>query len=268
MSKRAPLTMNIGGVNLEIFCKDPAFCVLIRDRYEGFLGSCARSSFCYSWDLTPEDTLLPGSERVPEVELSKRGYYIQRRDFQVEVDFREKRVQGQVARSMYSFDSLLRVFFSVILLELEGLLVHSAGVSRFQQGYLFIGPSGAGKTTLARLSEGYGDTLSDELSLIRRTEEGWRVFGTPFWGELQKNGRNQAVPLKTAFILTKDTRVYTEKLSPGIALSRLLSCVLFFCKDEDSVTQVVDIASRLVQEVPFLRLHFRKDDTFWRVIHD
>ena len=62
----------------------------------------------------------------------------------------------------------------------DALLVHSCGLRHAEVGDVFPGESGLGKTTLARKAPDADDVLSDELIALRRTDEGWRVYGTPF----------------------------------------------------------------------------------------
>src|SRR5262249_12282362 len=64
-------------------------------------------------------------------------------------------------------ENFLRVLVAYRLLELGGAVLHSAGVADGDGAFLFLGPSGAGKTTLSRQSEAQGRTvLSDDLNAL------------------------------------------------------------------------------------------------------
>jgi hypothetical protein len=261
--------LEIGGVRVLIRCEDESYLDLIRDRYEGFQIPDAAGAHPHSFDLriTVQEDLLPGSEVTPTVEEIPEGFRFHRRDFHVTVDTARKSLEGSVARSMYSFDSMLRVFYTLLLLDLDGVLVHGSSIVESGKAFLFYGVSGSGKTTTTILSQPR-TILSDELTLVRKIEGEYRAFGTPFWGELQKNGENIHAPLHRILLLLQDPDVYLEEQTPRQALQRLLPCILFFAQGPELVNRVVERVVDLVQAVPTAALHFRKDDTFWELLKD
>jgi hypothetical protein len=261
--------LEIGGVRILIRCEDESYLDLIRQRYDGFRVALNGNDGVrsYDLDLTVQDELLPGSEVTPTVEATPDGFRLHRRDFLVGLDTAHRTLVGSVARSMYSFDSMLRVFFTLILLEMDGLLVHGSSVADAGRAFLFYGVSGSGKTTTTRLSAPRA-ILSDELTLVRKVDGAYRAYGTPFWGELQINGENVNVPLERALLLKKDAEDFLKDQSPAQALRALLPCILFFAKEAALVNRVVQKAADLVQSVPTAELHFRKDDAFWKLLSD
>jgi hypothetical protein len=216
-------------------------------------------------DIAVQDDLLPGSEVTPSVEETEEGFRIHRRDFLVTYDSRRNALTGSVARSMYSFDSMLRVFFTQILTDLDGLLIHGSSVLEGGRAFLFYGVSGSGKTTTTRLSQPR-TILSDELTLVRKIAGAYRAFGTPFWGELQINGENVSAPLECVLLLVKDASDFLEPQTSARALRTLLPCVLFFSHEDGRVNRVVDRAADLAESVSTAKLHFRKDAAFWSVL--
>lgn len=65
------------------------------------------------------------------------------------------------------FENFFRVVLAYRLLELGGVLLHSAGVVDRGSAFVFVGQSGAGKSTLSRLSlEGGRHVLSDDLNAL------------------------------------------------------------------------------------------------------
>ncbi len=259
--------LEIGGVRVVIRCDDETYLDLIRDRYEGFQQPSADAPHPHSFDLniTVQPDLLPGSEATPTVEATDDGYRIHRRDFQVTYEVAAQTVTGSVARSMYSFDSMLRVFFTLIFLDMDGALIHGSSIVEAGRAYLFYGVSGSGKTTTTILSAPRV-ILSDELTLVRKVDGEYRAFGTPFWGELQKNGENVSAPLAKLLLLKQDPEVYLVEQTPREALKRLMPCILFFAHEPNLVNRVVDRVADLVQTVSTAALHFRLDNTFWNVV--
>lgn len=264
-----PLEIEIAGLSLVISSDDCSFLSQIADRYEGFIkppGSRAELSYFFS--MTTDENLAAGSETVPEIAKGKTGYRILRRDFEIDVFPASSEITGIVARNIYSFDSLLRVFFSVALLELDGLLLHSSSVLDGSKAFVFFGVSGSGKTTTAQLSSPTHPVLSDELTIIRLHDDGHRAYGTPFWGEMQKNGINTSGKITALFQLVKNTEAKLVPLRPMPALQRILPCVLFFARQENFVQRAVDICCRLVQDLPVYEMHFLPDPSFWRLLAD
>jgi len=83
----------------------------------------------------------------------------------------------------YPLDELL---FVHLLAAGRGIEVHACGlIDEAGQGHLFVGHSGAGKTTMARLWEGEPEIriLSDDRIVLRRTAGRIWMFGTPWHGE-------------------------------------------------------------------------------------
>jgi hypothetical protein len=67
----------------------------------------------------------------------------------------------------------------------RGVEIHGCGVVEGSTGYLFVGQSGAGKTTLARLwlAERDAVIVSDDRVVLRADTDGVWMHGTPWHGE-------------------------------------------------------------------------------------
>ena len=161
--------------------------------------------------------------------------------------------------------SLLRVALTLALIPNRGLLVHAAGVARDGRGYLFPGVSGAGKTTLARLTSD-ATLLSDELSMVTTCDDHPAVHGTPFWGELARAGAPTSAPLAGIYFPRQASRHALTPLGERAAVARLLPTVMSFAREADVVARVFDLAADLVARVPCFILDFRRDPGFWEAI--
>jgi hypothetical protein len=87
----------------------------------------------------------------------------------------------------------------------KGVEVHACGVvDSLGQGHLFLGQSGAGKTTLARLWEKKpGVTiLNDDRIVLRKADEKFWMFGTPWHGEGRMSSPCRA-PLRRIYFLRR-----------------------------------------------------------------
>lgn len=166
-----------------------------------------------------------------------------------------------------SLENFLRVLYAWLCFRQGGLLLHAAGVIRDGCGYVFFGPSGAGKTTTTRLSEGLAQVLSDDLVIIRRRDGRYVLYGVPFRGERVEAPRlNAQAPLAGLFRLRKDQRHAVVPLSGAEGVAELMAAAPFVVADRAAAAELMNVCSALMAAVPVRALHFRRDDGFWRVI--
>lgn len=168
-------------------------------------------------------------------------------------------------RHEYALDSLLRVLLTFVLVPRGGFLLHAATVVRDARAYVFTGPSGAGKSTVASLSPP-GSVLTDEISLLRRHEDGWHAYGTPFWGEFRAAGSNRHFPVAGVYALAQSKANRLEPLGRKAGLRSLLPNVLFFDTDPRLTDGLLQLLTAFTEHVPSHRLHFRRQRDFWEVV--
>jgi hypothetical protein len=159
---------------------------------------------------------------------------------------------GRCAMNPFSLDCVLRVIWSVLLPREDAMLVHSCGLRHAEIGVVFPGQSGLGKTTLAQKAPDADDVLSDEMIAIRRTPSvgGWRVYGTPFWGDFARGGISmRSWPLRTLAFLEQRDSVEMSPVTSSEATLRLLGCMLCFQTDRATIDRNVALATRLCGEV-------------------
>lgn len=163
--------------------------------------------------------------------------------------------------SIYAFDAFLRVFLGTIIIEKNGMLVHASGVAVRGKALVFAGISGAGKTTLSRLVPGH--ILNDEIVAVVQEAKCWKVWGTPFWGEM-KNGPYlpKSFPLRHIFSPKKAKENHLVRLNLDVAVAHLLRCICFFSADQMSSLKILNLTAQLVSEVGLSELHFKKDTSF------
>lgn len=174
----------------------------------------------------------------------------------------DSRAEFRGVRHEYALDSLLRILLTVALLPKQGFLLHAASVVREGRAYIFMGRSGAGKSTVASLSP-EGSVLTDEISLIRCVEGEWRAHGTPFWGEFRAAGHNQSYPIAGVYCLRQAREDRVVPLKAKDLLRAMLPCVLFFSPEQEANEALLNILMKFVGEVPCHDLHFRKGSAFW-----
>ena len=84
-----------------------------------------------------------------------------------------------------AFENFLRILVAYAALDLRGGLFHSAAVVEGDSAWLFVGHSGAGKSTVSRLALDSGRAvLSDDLNpVLPNVRGGLDVVGSPFLGD-------------------------------------------------------------------------------------
>ena len=170
-------------------------------------------------------------------------------------------------------DYYLRVALALLVHDADCILMHTAGIARNGQSYLFFGHSGSGKTTICRVSANMGSKdnltiLNDDLILLERQEEKWVAHGTPFWNPTQIEPSNQCAPIAAMYYLIQDKEVYKRKLTQGMAIAALLSNVPVIPQDSLRSIHLVDRLTQFFRFTPVYELHFLPNNSFWNVIQD
>jgi hypothetical protein len=149
----------------------------------------------------------------------------------------------------------------------HALWLHATGLVLNGQGYVFFGPSGAGKTTLSLLARDRAEILSDENVIVRSGPTGVELISTPFWGNSTPlhliRRTKHTVPLRAWFSLqhTPDFRV--RLLSEAEAVVALLSTEKVAAERVDSAAAWLTTAGRLVRQIPVHELSFAPTSEVW-----
>lgn len=158
---------------------------------------------------------------------------------------------------------------AVGLPSIEGLLMHGVGVVEQGSGLLFLGLSGDGKSTLARLSRPR-QVVSDDGIIVSRRNRAYELIATPF-NQLGKNvltRDDRGIPLVMGIFLRKADRVHIERVPPIEACPLILrNHIHYFRYFSAAVAErAFLLVADLCRDIPFYRLHFRKDPTFWPLL--
>lgn len=166
------------------------------------------------------------------------------------------------------FENFFRLLVAYRLNQAGGALLHSAAVVRDSQAYLFLGRSGAGKSTISKINQDAGfEVLSDDMNALVIEEGRAVVEKLPFAGDLGQTGeRRGGAPLAGIFRLEKSDHHALHPLPQPQALALLLSCSPYLNADRHRTDRLMENLVSLVQACNVKRLTFRRDPEFWDLI--
>jgi hypothetical protein len=191
-------------------------------------------------------------------------YRFDRTDLAVALDARGSpaRVEGTVRDVPAGLDSVLRASLSVLLPRRSTLLLHASGVVADGRAFLFVGKSGAGKSTAAALT-GERRLLSDDIVAVS-VDGGLAVANSvPFTGLQARRTAPLQAPVELICLLEQAREDVLEPARGGPATGDLLRCVLHLPLADPATGEVLDLVGRLVEAVPLRRLRFRRDPSVW-----
>jgi hypothetical protein len=144
----------------------------------------------------------------------------------------------------------------------RGMIVHAAAVADGEQGLLFAGTSGAGKSTISRLWQSLSlpgvELLSDDRVILRQQEGQIMMYGTPWHGDAQVVSPF-SVPLKRVFILRQALTNRASRLTPVQAASSLLVRAFPPFWDVQGMQYTLEFVADICQSLPCYELEFLPD---------
>lgn len=126
-----------------------------------------------------------------------------------------------------AIDNALMVLFALATADRQTVLFHAAVVSYEGKGYMFLGPSGTGKSTHARLWLQYieGAELVNDDNPVVRIEQGVAVvYGSP-WSGKTPCYRNVSYPLGGIVVLSQAPYNKMSRLDGLLAYAALMSSI-------------------------------------------
>jgi len=145
---------------------------------------------------------------------------------------------------------------------------HSSGIIYNNSGHLFMGHSGAGKSTITTYLSKEVEILCDDRNIVRSEENGFRVYGSWSHGDLSEVSPNSA-PLKSIFFLVQAEKNRIEPIEDKkIVVSKLLAFLVKPLQVSSWWEKTLDVIEKIVEEVPCYYLHFRRDSDVKNILKD
>ena len=145
-----------------------------------------------------------------------------------------------------------------------GALFHASGLERKGSGYLFLGQSGAGKSTVASLSELVRAKIVHDDQIMLAPISGQYLLAHP--------SSRITPPLRGIFLLKQSKEDRLVPLTPQATGAGLSKSLLEYAIGQDLygpwVRQAFQNAAAIARTVPGYELHFRKSPDFWKLIDE
>jgi len=145
----------------------------------------------------------------------------------------------------------------------RGVEVHAAGMRDAEgNGYLFLGHSGAGKSTTTSLwNQQHSMTvLSDDRIILRENHGQVWMYGTPWHGEAAFAAPEKA-RIERFFILEHAPENKITQLTGGRAVGEIMARSFLPFYDAAALENTMSFLQEVVAAIPCYRLEFRPDGT-------
>jgi hypothetical protein len=152
----------------------------------------------------------------------------------------------------------------------KGVEVHSCGIVDSQGfGHLFVGQSGAGKSTIARLWPDESDVtiLSDDRIILRKKENTIWMYGTPWHGEAGLASPAKA-PLTRIYFLKHGEKNELVAQKPSDSISHLFVCSFPPFYSGEGIDFTLGFLEGVVRNVPCYELKFIPDKSVVEFIQE
>jgi hypothetical protein len=151
---------------------------------------------------------------------------------------------------------LNQILWILLLSQGRGLLFHACGIDDHGKGYLFLGNSGDGKSTTAKLCFDHGLTvLNDDRIIVRQKDGQFWMYGTPWHGDFKEHS-SHGLPIAKLFFLRHGKKNSAQAKSGAEAVSMLLARSFPPFWDKEGMAFTIEYCQRLVSTIPCYELTF------------
>lgn len=159
---------------------------------------------------------------------------------------------------------ILQIILINYLVKHKGFFLHSMAVKDTDNsGLIFIGKSGSGKTTMARIWDKYSKAkvLNDDRVIVRNFNGRFYIYGTPWHGDFADYLRSlpYRARLDKLFFIVQNKTNLLENLSEKETNAFLYQNIFFTFWDKTGLRQALDLGKELSRSVPAYRLGFKDE---------
>ena len=146
-----------------------------------------------------------------------------------------------------------------------GVILHASSVAIDGRAFVFLGHSGAGKSTMAEIASRCGaEVLSDDRTIVTIEHGVATAWGSPWHGSCSKSSPTCA-PIAAVLLLVQAPRTEVRRIDASRAFSEMFVRVYQPTVDAGEVERVVDVLHFLASAVPSGELEFLPNETAFHV---
>ncbi len=257
--RRDPHCFVFGGVAFEM-CPSPGLMWGVGAEHRGFLGEYALAPVAGEVHavVSPAPELAEGFSR--EIKWAWDGDVAQLETGRVRAELRRLGARRYAASALAVPDdagcaSLATALTAAIVKREGGLVLHAAGIELDGRAVLFIGPSGAGKTTAANHSPG-ARWMARDRAVVYPTPHGWYAAGMA-GGDVIELPRSpeRVLPLAGIYRIARGGDVAARALSAADAMRFLRESVQSIAASPEEERARLDAMASLTSACPVALLH-------------
>jgi MoaA/NifB/PqqE/SkfB family radical SAM enzyme len=152
-----------------------------------------------------------------------------------------------------------QILLAQLVADRQACFIHSSGVIIGGKGYLFVGHSEAGKSTMVKKLMKEAEILCDDRVIVRRWADGFKIHGTWSHGEVPDVSAGSA-PLSGLFFLNKseDNRIVPLR-DTGEITKMILPCLIRPFVTGAWWEKALTLIGKIASEVPCYSLYSDKN---------
>ena len=158
-------------------------------------------------------------------------------------------------------DMFLLQLFYIHAAQKQMIQIHSSLVNCEEQGLMFLGPSGIGKTTQAELWNKYRNALiiNGDIVFVQETPDAFLGWGTPWHGS-SPYCENTSVPLKAMIVLKQSPENSIRELTGFEKVTAVSNNVFYPRWLENGMELCLETLDHLLSRIPVYELSCRPDE--------
>ncbi len=162
-----------------------------------------------------------------------------------------------------------QILLARVMADRDAVFLHAAGVVLGGEGYLFVGHSSAGKSTMCGMLQAAGGTvLCDDRIVVRRHDDGYRIHGTWSHGDVP-DVSSASAPLKGIYFLEQAAENELIPMAdPFQNVQRLLPCLIKGLVTPEWMEKACGLVEALAADASCFRLRFDRSGEIIRVLSD
>jgi biofilm PGA synthesis N-glycosyltransferase PgaC len=277
------IVLEIAGLKLRVFSQDKKIIKSIKKDHAGFITKAKYADSSVNITLAetieiPAEVIKGGKvvetlEKRETIRVEENNAIIECNIFSGSFNLKDKTGNFTIRDSEYLgifTRNIIRVCFSILLNPKKGIVLHGSGINARGKGLVFCGPPGAGKSTVAKLAKGH-TVLNDEMVVVRKIRGKYRIFGTPFGGELHPS--KSSAPLKKIFFIDHGKRLRINRIGninsiPELMANEFVSFSGRFKDNTDLIKNTFKIAKNICNETECYKLRFSLEDRLWEKLDE